>query len=141
MHRGTRCSDLRVTLASNPRLLAGLTAVVAGAVLLASSIVPRAELFHGVCLWRTVTGVPCPSCGFTHAFIALGHGRVAEAMQWHLAAPALYVVTWLILLLACVQVITSRDMLSRVWRRCRYAAVALCVFGLSVNWMMYAYGL
>lgn len=32
-----------------------------------------------LCWMKAYLGVPCPACGMTHAFCALGHGRFAEA--------------------------------------------------------------
>ena len=34
-----------------------------------------------LCPFRAFTGLPCPGCGMTHAFVALGHGNLAAA--WH----------------------------------------------------------
>lgn len=56
-----------------------------------SALVPLSALDRvGVilCPFRAVLGLPCPSCGMTHAFVALGHGDLAAA--WHynaLSAP------------------------------------------------------
>ena len=32
------------------------------------------------CPFRAITGIPCPTCGATHAAVALLHGHVAVAM-------------------------------------------------------------
>ena len=32
------------------------------------------------CAFRAITGVPCPTCGTTHAAVALLHGRVLDAL-------------------------------------------------------------
>jgi hypothetical protein len=36
-----------------------------------------------VCPSRLVTGIPCPGCGLTRAFAALGHGDPAGAFRCH----------------------------------------------------------
>ena len=33
-----------------------------------------------VCRFRALTGIPCPTCGSTRALLALGRGRVFEAL-------------------------------------------------------------
>ncbi len=36
-----------------------------------------------VCPFRTLTGLPCPGCGLTRAFVCLSHGRLTESLHWH----------------------------------------------------------
>ncbi|MCU0961961.1 MAG: DUF2752 domain-containing protein [Pirellulaceae bacterium] len=35
------------------------------------------------CRFRQFTGVPCPGCGLTRAFISLAHGRLSAAWSYH----------------------------------------------------------
>jgi hypothetical protein len=35
------------------------------------------------CPFHHLTGLPCPLCGITRAWVALVHGRLAEAVGWH----------------------------------------------------------
>lgn len=35
----------------------------------------------GVCLFRHVTGIPCPSCGSTRSVLSLIHGNIAGALK------------------------------------------------------------
>ena len=37
----------------------------------------------GLCLFRDITGVPCPTCGGTRMMVALGRGDVLAALQWN----------------------------------------------------------
>ncbi len=95
--------------------ITGLAAVAAsGAVLLFSSLVPSLAGWPGLCLWRRLTTLPCPLCGLTHGFLAMGHGRILEALSDHFAAPAVYVLTWAVFLLSAVQFVSGKNALSRL---------------------------
>ncbi len=48
-----------------------------------------------VCVFRTWTGVSCPTCGLTRSFIALAHGRWREAWHYHPVAFLLFSLTCL----------------------------------------------
>ena len=37
----------------------------------------------GLCIFRRVTGIPCPSCGMTRSFISLFSGDIASAFFMH----------------------------------------------------------
>jgi hypothetical protein len=43
-----------------------------------------AEPAYTVCLFRNVTGLPCPSCGMGRGLSLLAHGFPAEAMEMNL---------------------------------------------------------
>jgi hypothetical protein len=60
--------------------------------------VPASGLQNTVCLFRRLTGIPCPGCGMTRAFAHLAKGEWAAAAHDHpLAFPlaAEIVLTWL----------------------------------------------
>jgi hypothetical protein len=60
--------------------------------------VPASGLQNTVCLFRRLTGIPCPGCGMTRAFAHLAKGEWAAAARDHpLAFPlaAEIVLAWL----------------------------------------------
>lgn len=42
------------------------------------------------CMFRSLTGLPCPFCGLTRSFVSLSHGRWREAFLFHLLGPLVY---------------------------------------------------
>ena len=50
-----------------------------------SAALPMALLDAGpiLCPLRRLTGLPCPGCGLTHAFVSLGHGDIAAALRFN----------------------------------------------------------
>ena len=45
-----------------------------------------------LCLFRLMTGLPCPGCGLTHAALALCRGEWKESLRYHpLLLPVLFV--------------------------------------------------
>jgi hypothetical protein len=55
--------------------------LVAGALLIGWPALPRAlaDWVHAGCLWREMTGLPCPGCGITTSLAALGRGDLSAA--------------------------------------------------------------
>jgi hypothetical protein len=43
-----------------------------------------------MCSTRVLTGIDCPGCGLTRAFISISHGRFLEAWQFNPASFAVY---------------------------------------------------
>ena len=70
-----------------------LAPAVTAAVLVGCSVTEvHAHLPFTPCLFRSLTGIPCPGCGMTRGFVAMGHGRFLEAWQVHPLAPVTYAV-------------------------------------------------
>jgi hypothetical protein len=46
--------------------------------------------YFSLCGFKTVTGLPCPGCGLTHSFCALGKGAIGQAVEYNLLGPALF---------------------------------------------------
>lgn len=45
-----------------------------------------------LCLVKGVTGLDCPGCGMTRAFLLIGHGRLGDAFAMHPASLAAFVI-------------------------------------------------
>jgi len=64
------------------------------AVLAAAMLLPAGwESPVPLCLFKGLTGLDCPGCGMTRAFLLIGHGRFAAAAAVHPASiPAFLIV-------------------------------------------------
>jgi hypothetical protein len=65
-----------------------LRAAAAGA-LIGALLLPDRFAENGpiLCLFRRVTGRPCPSCGLTRSWQAIGHGRIGDGLSAHPFGP------------------------------------------------------
>jgi len=62
------------------------------------------------CAFRRVTGTPCPGCGLTRAWVALGRGAVGESLGFHRLG-------WVVMFYVALQTIRHALWLSvRRWR-------------------------
>ncbi len=108
--------------------------VVAAAVLAASvvSTVP-AHLPATPCPFYNLTGLPCPGCGMTRGFVAMGHGRPADAWRYNALAPAFFAALCAYVLWFGANLFMPLEGVALWLKRRRKAlyAVALCLIALS----------
>ena len=66
---------------------------LAAAAVVASAVLPPDLVRNGpsLCTFRAITGRPCPSCGLTRSWNAMGHGQLRAAARFHLLGPVTFV--------------------------------------------------
>jgi hypothetical protein len=113
-------------------------ALLTGAMLIASAILPIRGLPGPTCLFLRLTGYPCPFCGSTRTFIAMGHGRWHEA--WHqsplatvLFAGTVGVFLWNIAALATGIIIKPGEA-ANLTTKTRWWLAGALVSALAANW-------
>lgn len=109
--------------------LVGLFSVFLASVL----FTPPARESFTVCAFKNFTGLPCPGCGLTHSFCALGKGEVADAFGFNLLGPPLFLVLGLLWMRsACVLLNRSEvvQLLDRIAGR--FNVVCAFAFGFAV---------
>ena len=62
---------------------------VARLLLLGAVVLPGRTLDGAsvLCPFRRLTGLPCPACGLTRSWQAVGHGRLGEGFEQHPLGP------------------------------------------------------
>jgi len=126
-------NPLKTLGASRTRgLLVGLILAV---VLSLSVFLPRAPEKPVICTFRRITGLPCPSCGMTRAFICLGHGDIRGALKNNLSSPVIYAAFCITLLISVVQIVTGREILKKVWFKIRYPILPIILLLMLVSWI------
>ncbi len=89
------------------------------------------------CLFRSVTGLPCPGCGLSRSFVHTSHRDVAGAIKYHFFGPLLFVVGLLLLAMRGIDLLFGKQLVLRLelgLKRSKkwWAAAAL--------WWVYALG-
>jgi hypothetical protein len=124
------------------KTLAAFAVVVLSGVFLASvflSLPPANsnEPYFTICGFKKFTGLPCPGCGLTHSFCALGKGDLAGAVSFNLLGPPLFLLFVLVWLRsACVLLnkhkpVSAFDRMAERFQLVRAFLIAFAVFGLA----------
>ena len=102
----------RTVLVAWLMLLIGFGGIVVGSLVLSpEKLASGAYALAPACPTKALLGRPCPTCGMSRAFAALGHGRVAEAIGYHPVSPLAYGFLWAGAMLGAVQTLrTVREM-------------------------------
>ena len=75
--------------------------------LVAARILPVAQLAPD-CVFKAITGIPCPTCGSTRAVILLSHGHLESAFRMNPATGAVFVTALLAFL--CRLIVLAFDL-------------------------------
>lgn len=119
---------------ANERLASALVVLAAAGVAGLSFLLRRPPLPFPRCLFRWITGWPCPSCGLTRAFIALGHGRLAEAFFDNIMSPVLFAALAAILIMALYETLTGRYFLRALWNRMKSRILIAVLTMALISW-------
>jgi hypothetical protein len=92
---------------------------------------------HSECPFRALTGLPCASCGMTHAFVALARGEAGAAWSASPLGALLAGGAWLYAALDLLRVVVGLPwprLSERAWRA--MAVGALGAAALNWGWML-----
>ena len=114
-------------------LLVGLTIVLAVSFFYS----PPDSGYISVCMFKNLTGLPCPGCGLTHSFCALAKGRVASAFVFNAMGPPIFLLAagfWLrslAVLFGQMKPVFAFDRIARGAMLGRLLLVALGIYGIG----------
>ena len=90
------------------------------------------------CLFKLLTGIPCPACGSTRAVLALLRGE--DVLAYNPLGILTFGAALLTLVMLSRDLVTGSDTLFRGWRRAEQFVsqpliAAACIAVLATNWM------
>jgi hypothetical protein len=90
-----------------------------------------------VCGFKNLTGLPCPGCGLTHSFCAVGKGQVMAGFEYNLLGPPLFLLfalLWVrsaLVMLNKTRPVFAFDQLAERYGLARWSAIAFIAFGVG----------
>ena len=119
-----------------------LLGVFAASVLLPLPAASTGQIAHlpSVCLFYTLTGLPCPGCGLTRSFVCISHGHLRDSLHWHplgLVVYGVFLLLWLRCGLYWLRGITLLPLPPRTASRLSFSAcfVVLLTGILRIGWL------
>ena len=115
-----------------------IAAAVVGATALTTAVVmPESMSTDGpvLCPFRLATGLPCPGCGLTRSWVALGHADLHAAFAYNAFGPLSMAFVASLVVLVAVVAVTGPRRLSRIESIVRHPVV------LTVAGLWAAYGI
>jgi len=104
--------------------------------------VPHDE--DSICMLRRMTGMPCPTCGVTRSFRALGQGALAAAVRFHPLGPVYFAMLAVVMVRSAGIAVRGRRWLDGtarvlVWSLVLLAPATLAVYAVRM-WLFFASG-
>lgn len=87
------------------------------------------------CIFKSITGIPCPSCGLTRGFRALFHGHIIKAEQYNLLTVPMFLLILSIVFSYIYDLITKSNKLELLLNKLskNYKLIILIII---INWII-----
>lgn len=69
------------------------------------------------CPIRSLTGIPCPSCGLTRSFLALAKGDLGVSISYHLFGPLLFLAFLIVGVQTATELVMGRKIFSHYYKK------------------------
>ncbi|MBL7141090.1 MAG: DUF2752 domain-containing protein, partial [Planctomycetes bacterium] len=98
-----------------------------------------------ICMLRRVTGMPCPTCGVTRSFRALGQGALVAAVRFHPLGPVYFALLMVVMVRSAGIAVRGRRWLDGTARVMAWSLPVLVLATLAVYavrmWLFFASGM
>lgn len=105
-------------------------------ILFASIIIENPDFPYGICIFRTITGLPCPACGMTHSFVAIGHTRIVDGFKFNIIGPFLYVGVIAGIFLCIIELIYDRLIIQPLLDRFKKQLLFIVIPIVIISWLI-----
>ncbi len=119
---------------ANPRNSGAAILALLGAIILVSIYFDCAAQKLSFCLFHFITGLPCPSCGMTRGFIAIGNGHFISAILFNPASILVYITTCVGFVLALLQVATGKKYIETLWAKVKRKVFPIALAVMAIAW-------
>jgi len=92
------------------------------------------------CALRHTFGVKCALCGVTHSLCATARGDIAGALKYHLLGPVLFGFIIFEIVYRMWAIAVSPKRVGWIIRKLHMGLIALIVFAIFANWVLYLGG-
>ncbi len=91
----------------------------------------QAHTGGGLCIWKRVTGVPCPGCGLSRGCVQVAHGHLVEAVKLNPLSPIMFFLMGARAIHVFIFCILKRDMKNRIpwWLAWKFYGALGAAFG------------
>lgn len=102
-------------------ILWGINILTMGAIIVAFALscafpepVEALKGFDFICMFKRLTHLPCPSCGFTRGFLMMSRGDWLAATQYNVLTVPLYLGCWSFFIISLLKPTTAVALLKRL---------------------------